>query len=257
MATALVTGATSGIGAAFARLLATEGYDLVLVARDADRLQRTAADLTSVHGVKVEVLPVDLVDDDQLSTVEARLADRLRPVEVLVSSAGVPTGRSFLASGIEAEEAMLRLNILAVLRLAKAVAPGMVERGRGAIVNVSSVAGFLPSGTYSASKAWVTRFSEVLAVELEPKGVRVVGLCPGYVRSEFQQRAGISLRGLPDWVWLTADTVAADGWRAVQSGRVVVVSDRKYAAAIAVLRHLPLSAVTTGLRLAQRRGLSR
>ena len=152
---------------------------------------------------------------------------------------------------------MLGLNVLAVVRLAKAVAPGMVERGHGAILNVSSVAAFLPSGTYSASKAWVTKFSEVLAVELGPKGVRVVGLCPGYVRSEFHERAGISLGTLPDWVWLTADTVAADGWRAVRTGRVVVVSDRKYAAGIALLRLVPLNAVAAGLRLAQRRGLSR
>ena len=103
----------------------------------------------------------------------------------------------------------------------------------------------------------MTKFSEVLAVDLGPHGVRVVGLCPGYVRSEFQQRAGISLRGMPDWVWLSADAVAADGWRAVRSGRVVVVSDRKYAAAIALVRLVPLSALAAGLRLAKRRGLSR
>ena len=257
MATALVTGATSGIGAAFARLLASEGHDLVLVARDVDRLERTAAELRGPHGVVVEVLPADLVDDEQRSRVEARLADRASPVDVLVNSAGIPMGRSFLGSEVEDEEAMIRLNVLAMLRLAKAVAPGMVERGHGAIINVSSVAGFLPSGTYSASKAWVTKFSEVLAVELGPTGVRVVGLCPGYVRTEFQQRAGISLGGLPDWVWLSADTVAADAWRAVRSGRVVVVSDRKYAAAIALLRLVPLNAVAAGLRLAKRRGLSR
>ena len=257
MATALVTGATSGIGAAFARLLAYEGYDLVIVARDADRLEATAAELRGPLGVLVEVLPADLVDDDQRGQVEARLSDAARPVDVLVNSAGIPTGRSFLGSEVDDEDAMLGLNIRAVLRLSKAVAPGMVERGHGAIINVSSVAGFLPSGTYSASKAWVTKFSEVLAVELGPKGVRVVGLCPGYVRSEFQQRAGISLRGLPDWVWLSADAVAADGWRAVRSGRVVVVSDRKYAAGIALIRHVPLNAIAAGLRVAKRRGLSR
>ena len=257
MSTALVTGATSGIGAAFTRLLAAEGYGLVIVARDADRLQGIAAELRGSHGVVVEVLPADLVDPEQRGRVEARLSDPVRPVDVLINNAGIPTGRSFLRSEVEAEEEMLDLNVRAVLRLAKAAAPGMAERGHGAIVNVSSVAGFLPSGTYSASKAWVTKFSEVLAVELGPQGVRVVALCPGYVRTEFQQRAGISLRGLPDWVWLSADDVAADGWRAVRSGQVVAVSDRRYAAAIALLRHLPLNAVTAGLRLAQRRGLSR
>ena len=229
----------------------------MIVARDGDRLESVAADLRGPHGVIVEVLPADLVDDEQRGQVEARLSDPTRPVDVLVNCAGIPTGRSFLASEVEAEDAMLGLNIRAVLRLAKAVAPGMVERGHGAIINVSSVAGFLPSGTYSASKAWVTKFSEVLAVELGPKGVRVVGVCPGYVRSEFHLRAGISLGALPDWVWLSAETVAADAWRAVRTGRVVVVSDRKYAAGIALLRHLPLSAIAAGLRLAKRRGLSR
>jgi short-subunit dehydrogenase len=257
MPTALITGATSGIGAAFARLLAGEGHDLVVVARDVDRLERTAADLRAVHDVIVEVLPADLADVGQRERVEARLADMLRPVDVLVNSAGIPTGRSFLRTPIEDEMSMLELNVVAVMRLAKAVAPGMVERGHGAILNISSVAAYLPSGTYSATKAWVTKFSEVLAVDLGPKGVRVVGLCPGYVRSEFQQRAGISLDKLPRWVWLDADKVAADGWRAVRSGRVVVVSDAKYAAAIAVLRHVPLNAIAAGLRLAQRRGLSR
>lgn len=257
MSTAVVTGATSGIGAAFARLLAAEGHDVVLVARNVERLERTATDLRAAHRVGVEVLPADLVDAEQRGRVEARLADRARPVDVLVNSAGIPTGHSFLGSEVEAEEAMLGLNVLAVVRLAKAVAPGMVERGHGAIINVSSVAAYLPSGTYSASKAWVTRFSEVLSVELGPKGVRVVGLCPGYVRSEFHQRAGISLPALPDRVWLTADTVAADGWRAARTGRVVLVSDRKYAAGVALLRLVPLNAVAAGLRLAQRRGLSR
>lgn len=257
MATALITGASAGLGAAFARLLASHQHDLVLVARDAGRLERIAADLHAAHRVEVEVLPADLLDERQRGAVETRLADRTRPVDVLVNCAGVPTGSSFLGSEVEAEEAMLGLNVTAVLRLAKAAAPGMVERGHGVIINVSSVAGFLPSGTYSASKAWVTKFSEVLAVELGAKGVRVVALCPGYVRTEFQRRAGISLRGLPDWVWLTPAAVAADGWRAVRSGRVVVVSDRRYALAIAVLRHLPLNAVAAGLRVAQRRGLSR
>ncbi len=257
MPTALVTGATSGIGAAFARLFARRGLDLVLVARDADRLERMATDLRAGHGVVVDVLPADLVDAGQRARVEQRLADRSRAVDVLVNSAGVPTGRSFLRTRVEDEVSMLELNVVAVMRLAKAAAPGMVERGHGVIINISSVAAYLPSGTYSASKAWVTKFSEVLAVDLGPRGVRVVGLCPGYVRTEFQQRAGISLDKLPGWVWLDADKVAADGWRAVQSGRVVVVSDRKYAAAIAVLRHLPLNAVAAGLRLAQRRGLSR
>jgi short-subunit dehydrogenase len=257
MTTALITGATSGIGAAFARLLAAKRFDLILVSRDVERLERTAVDLRRMHGVRVEVLPADLVEDHARSAVEARLADPDRPVDILINNAGVPTGASFLRTTVDVEERMLRLNVLAVLRLAKAVAPGMVERGRGVIINVSSTAGFVPNGTYSASKAWVTSFSEVLAGQLGPRGVRVVALCPGYVRTEFHQRASIKLGSLPDWVWLDADQVAADGWRGAQRQKVVVITDGRYRAAMAVVRHLPLRAVSAGLRLASRRGLSR
>lgn len=255
MRTAVVTGATAGIGAAFARRLARDRYDLVLVARDGARLEEMAARLRAAEGIDVEVLPADLTDDVQRQMVEDRLADASRPIEVLVNNAGIGSGSGFRTATAADEERLLRLNVLAVLRLSRAAVDGMVERQRGAIVNVSSVAGFLPYGTYSASKAWVTRFSEALAVELAGTGVRVVALCPGLVRTEFHERAGMDVSNLPSWVWLDADEVADAGWRAVAAGKVVVVPSRRYGALVALLRHLPPTAVGRVARLARARRL--
>lgn len=248
MPTAVVTGATAGIGAAFARRLARAGYDLVLVARDEAGLAAMAAELRAAEDVDVEVLPADLTDTVERGLVEDRLADASRPVEVLVNSAGMGSGSGFRRASADDEERLLRLNVLAVLRLSKSVVDGMVERQRGAIVNVSSVASFLPYGTYSASKAWVTRFSEALAVELAGTGVRVVALCPGLVRTEFHERAGMDVSHLPSWLWLDADEVADAGWRAVATGRVVVVPSRRYRAAVVLTRHLPPAAAAQAAR---------
>lgn len=240
--TALVTGATAGIGAAFARRLAREGYDLVLVARDADRLDSVAAQLRSAADIDVEVLPADLIEDAPRRLVEARLADAERPVEVLVNSAGIPAAQSFLRRTVDDEECLVRLNVLAVLRLTKSVLPGMVGRRRGAVVNISSVAGFLRSGSYAASKSWATCFGESLAAELAGTGVRSVVVCPGFVRTEFHERAGMDMSGLPTWAWASADEVADAAWRGVVEGAVVVVPTRRYRVAVAVLRHVPLAA---------------
>lgn len=242
MPTALVTGATAGIGAAFARRLAREGYDLVVVARDAGRLESVAANLRTAADVEVEVLAADLTDDAQRALVEERLADDERPVEVLVNNAGVPSGGGILGGSVEDAEQMLRLNVIAVMRLSKAAVPGMVQRRRGAVVNVSSVAAFLPFGSYSASKAWVIRFSESLAVELAGTGVRSVVVCPGFVRTEFHDRAGMTASSLPGWSWLLADDVATAAWRGVVGGAVVVVPSRRYRAGVALVRHVPLAA---------------
>jgi len=253
MPTALVTGATAGIGAAFVRLLAREGYDVVLVARDSERLAVCAKQLRASTGVEVEVLAADLTDAGQRESVEERLADPHRPVDVLVNSAGIGSRRGFVRGTVGDEERLLHLNVLAVLRLSKVAVDGMVERHRGAIVNVSSVASFLPYGTYSASKAWVTRFSEALAVELAGTGVRVVALCPGLVRTEFHERAGMDVSSIPGWAWLNADDVAAAGWRGVVNGQVVVVPSPLYGSLVNVLRHLPSSLVAPAARLVRAR----
>jgi len=240
--TALVTGATSGIGAAFARRLATDGHDLVLVARDSARLEETAQRLRERPGAQVEVLVADLATDAGQEAVAARLADAQRPVDLLVNNAGVSLNTPFLRSTAEAEARLLSLNVHAVMRLTLAALPGMVARERGAIVNVSSVAGFgaaMPGSTYPASKAWVTNFTESVALSVGRFGVRLMALCPGYVRTEFHQRAGINMSKTPGWLWLDADELVADALRDLRRGKVVSVPDWKYKVAVFALRHLP------------------
>jgi short-subunit dehydrogenase len=238
--TALITGASSGIGAAYARLLASERYDLVLVARDAERLDQLAADLAGQHAVEVVTLPADLATETGCAAVEARL--RAAPVDLLVNNAGVSLNRSFLKSSVDLEENLLRLNVHAVMRLTLAALPGMVERGRGDVINVSSVSGFgavMPGSTYPASKAWVINFSESVAQSVRRYGVRVLALCPGYTRTEFHQRAGINMSGTPRWMWLEADAVARDGLRDLRKGKLVSVPNWKYKVAVFGLRHAP------------------
>jgi short-subunit dehydrogenase len=240
--TALVTGATSGIGAAFARRLAAGGHDLVLVARDTVRLDETAGRLREGVGVQVEVLPADLATEAGQEAVAARLADACRPVDLLVNSAGLSLNTPFLRSTAEAEERLLSLNVNAVMRLTLAALPGMVERRRGSIVNVSSVAGFgaaMPGSTYPATKAWVTNFTESVALSVARFGVRLMALCPGYVRTEFHQRAGINMSKTPDWLWLDVDELVTDALRDLRRGKVVSVPDWKYKVAVFGLRHLP------------------
>ncbi len=239
MPTALVTGATAGIGAAFAHRLAAAGYDLVLAARDRGRLEATAADLEHRFGGAVEVLPADLADPDRCAEVEARLSDPARPVELLVNNAGFGTGHRFTRSSLVEEERQLDVLVRAVLRLCHAAVPGMVARGRGGIVNVSSVAGWTPTGTYSAAKAWVTTFTEGLDAELSGTGVRALTVCPGYTHTEFHARAGIDVSTVPGWLWLDADAVARDALGALEGHRTVVVPGATYRVLAGLARHAP------------------
>ncbi|WP_113700381.1 SDR family NAD(P)-dependent oxidoreductase [Nonomuraea lactucae] len=236
MPTALITGATAGIGAAFARRLAADGFGLVLVARDERRLAEVADQLKLRYGVTVEVLGADLATDDGLERVEARLRDG---VDLLVNNAGFGHPGRFLEVPVEDELRMLRLHCEAVLRLTLAALPGMKERERGAVINVASVAAFFARGTYGASKAWVVNFSESAAAEIRQPRVKVMALCPGFVRTEFHERASMDMSGLPGFLWLKADDVVNEAMRDLALGKRVSVPDVRYKAIVAVGRYLP------------------
>jgi hypothetical protein len=242
--TALVTGATAGIGAAFARRLAATGWRLVLVARDAERLRSVADELAAAHGVTVDTLPADLSTTPGCAAVEKRLQDPADPVDLLINNAGISINGSFLRTDAADEERLLDLNVRAVLRLTHAALPGMVERGRGDIINVSSVSGFaavMPGSTYPASKAWVINFSESLALGVRGSGVRVLALCPGYTRTEFHDRAGIDTSRMPGWLWLSAEDVVREALRDLHRGRLVSVPGLRYKAAVFGMRHAPVA----------------
>jgi uncharacterized protein len=252
MSTALVTGATAGIGNAFVRRLAADRYHLVLVSRDRTRLEELARELRTTYGVRVDVVAADLAEDAGCRLVEARLADPAEPVDLLVNNAGFSLGGRFIGNDVEDEDRLLRVLVRAVLRLTRAALPGMVERRHGVVINVSSVAAFVPQGTYSAAKAWVTSFTQGLAGDLSGTGVRMLALCPGFTHTEFHERAGIDMRRTPDWLWLDADDVVSDAFAALDRGHVVCVPGAQYKTIVGVTRRLPFRLVQRVTRL--RRG---
>ncbi|MFC5746474.1 SDR family NAD(P)-dependent oxidoreductase [Actinomadura rugatobispora] len=240
MPTALITGATAGIGAAFARRLASDGFDLVLLARDGDRLDRTARDLRDEYAVRTEPLIADLSAEDGLAAGE----DRCRQgVDLLVNNAGFGNKGTFLDVPVTDEITMLKVHCEAVLRLTHAALPGMLERGRGGVVNVSSVSAFATRGTYGASKAWVVSFSQGVAQDIagRPGGdrVKVMALCPGFVHTEFHDRAGMDTSSIPGFMWLDRDKVVDAALRDLRRGVQVSVPSPQYKAIVGVSRLIP------------------
>jgi short-subunit dehydrogenase len=228
MTTALITGSTSGIGAAFARRLGADGHDLVLVARDTKRLREQATELHDRHGIEAEVLTADLATDSGIEAVVSRVGERRQPVDLLVNNAGFGNKGRFLDVPMSDELTMLKVHCEAVLRLTAAAGEAMRERGRGGIVNVASVAAFVPRGTYGASKAWVVQFTQGAARDLAGSGVRLMVLCPGFVRTEFHQRAGMGTDNIPGWMWLDADKVVAAGLADLARGKSLSIPDPRY-----------------------------
>jgi short-subunit dehydrogenase len=243
MGTALVTGASAGLGRAFAVELADRGHDVVLVARDGERLRTLADEIVRRYGVQAEVLPADLADRDQLQRVAERVREPARPVDLVVNNAGFGLRQRFSSGDVHAEERALDVMVRAVLVLTHAAVGPMRERGHGAVLNVSSVAGFAVMGTYSAIKSWVTVFSEAVATELDGTGVTVTALCPGFVHTEFHERAEMNMSRVPDALWLHAHAVAQDALDDVSAGKVVSVPSVQYKALTAGLSLLPRSVV--------------
>ncbi len=234
---ALITGPTSGIGAGYARRYASDGYDLVLVARDVDRLTKLAGELADEAG-SIEVLPADLAD----STDRKKVCERLgRGVHVLVNNAGFGTSGEFWKTDPALLQAQLDVNVTAVMHLTRAALPAMLDAGTGTVINIASVAGLVPGrgSTYSASKAWVISFSEGLAVGLQGTGVGVHAVCPGYVHTEFHTRAGIDMAKSPSFMWLEVDDVVDQSLADIARGKVISIPGLQYKALIAAERMIP------------------
>ena len=239
MATALITGGTSGIGAAFARALAARGDDLVLVARDADRLSETATDLKERYAVSVETIAADLAVRSDVVGIAERLASAERPIDLLVNNAGFGVRVRLTAADTTPHEHAIDVMIRAVLMLSAAAGRAMRQRGAGTIINVSSTAGFVAMGGYSAIKSWVTSYSESLANELHATGVKVVALCPGWVRTEFHERAEINMSSIPPFLWLDADRLVADCLDDAAAGKVISIPSKRYKVLMTICEHLP------------------
>jgi short-subunit dehydrogenase len=228
MPTALITGATAGIGAAFARRLAADGFDLILLARDAERLARAAEEYGNS-----EVVVADLSTEEGIAKGE----EAARRADLVINNAGFGHQGRFLDVPLEDELTMLRVHCEAVLRLTYAALPAMRERGRGGIINVASVAAFFPRGTYGASKAWVVSFSQAAAQDVP--GVPVMALCPGFVHTEFHERARMDMSRLPSVLWLDADEVVDTALRDFRRGRPVSVPGLQYKALVGAGRLIP------------------
>jgi short-subunit dehydrogenase len=238
---ALVTGASAGIGQAFAERLAREAWDLLLVARRRERLEDLAVQLRDAHGRRVEVLAADLTARDGLQAVEARIAEE-PTLELLVNNAGFGTSGAFAELDRDGEELEVALNVVALVRLTHAALDAFKARGHGSVINVSSLAGFQPgpyTATYGATKAFVNSFTQAVAEELRGTGVRLQLLCPGFTRTEFQDVAGVRTEGIPEFAWMAPAAVVDASIEALRRGDLIVIPGAGNRVMGAVLRALP------------------
>lgn len=246
---ALITGASSGIGAAFADVFAAEGFDLVITARREDRLRAVAADLEQRHGRRVEVIPADLSEPLAAGRLCEEVAARGLRIDALVNNAGYGIPGTYVATSWERHATFLQVMVVAIAELTHRLLPGMIERRYGRIVNVASLAGLLPAPPghtlYAASKAFMVRFSESLAREVRPLGIHVTAVCPGFTVSEFHDVSGMreAVNALPHFMWMDAPTVARQGFDAVMAGTPIYVTGKVNAALATLGRVLPLRLV--------------
>jgi short-subunit dehydrogenase len=234
---ALVTGATVGIGESFTRLLASKGYNIALVARDEVRLHERAGELREKYGIQTFVLPADLATKIGVKSVEKYIQSY--EIEVLINNAGFAINKVFTASYLGDEQDLLNVLVRTPMRLMHVILPGMKERKSGTIINVSSVAGFIAGGTYSAAKSYLTVLSESINADLKGSGVKVSALCPGFTRTEFHKRARMKMKGLPSFLWLNADKLVTKAWKDAQANKPVSIPGWQYKLLIAIISITP------------------
>jgi len=237
MPKAMITGPTAGIGLAFAHRCANQGLDLILVARDQTRLTALAQEMTARYGVQCEVISADLGVRADVDRVAQRLT--MGDVSILVNNAGFGLGTSFIESSIDEEQRMLDVLVTATMRLTHAVLPSMQQAGFGLVLNVSSIAGWTTGGTYAAAKSWTTVFSESLATQVSDAGIRVVAVCPGFVRTEFHERAEMDVERIPEWLWLTPEQVVDKAFLDAARGNVISIAGAQYVVIAALLQTFP------------------
>lgn len=243
MKTALITGATSGIGAEYSKFLAKKGYDLVLVARDKKRLNLYSKSLSRDYGIKTEVLVADLSKPIQLKRVENRLQNPKKPISILVNNAGFGLNRAFSQSDLRDEADLLSVLVSAPMRLTHVALEPMIKANNGSIINISSVASWIAGGTYSAAKSYLTILSESLHTELKETKVKVIAVCPGFTHTEFHQRGKMKMSGLPEFMWLTTRQVVEKSWRDLNSGKAISVAGWQYKLLSFIARYAPRSIV--------------
>ena len=239
MPTALITGGTVGIGHAFAKALAEKGYDLVLASRDEAGLEKVAEDFGTRYGISVEVIPTDLAQRDQVLALANRLEDPGHPVDLLINNAGFAVHHPLLDPDIAFQERAMDVMCLAMLILSGAAARAMKQRGTGAILNVTSSSAVITTGNYSAIKAWATVYTEALANELRGTGVKVMALLPGWVKTEFHSRAGVTAHHLPGFVWIDVDLLVKQALEDLDDDKILSVPTKRWAFAVGVGHIMP------------------